>query len=107
MARNNQRGGKNNNPEGRNQYSSGWRDTARERPMTTAAAAAAAVGAGVFLWSNRNRISDQITNLSNQLSDWTQNQGWTGNREEELELAGTDSAFEQAPSRRSTSRNKA
>jgi hypothetical protein len=69
MARNN-RSGRNNNPSGRNQYSNGWTDTARERPLATAAAAAAAVGAGVFLWSRRNQISDQIGNLSDQISQW-------------------------------------
>ena len=73
MARNNQRGRRNNNPEGRNQYSSGWMDTARERPIAAAATAAAAVGAGVFLWSRRNQISDQLSNLSDQISDWTEN----------------------------------
>jgi hypothetical protein len=41
MARNNQRGSKNNNPAGHNQYDSGWMNTARERPMATAAAALA------------------------------------------------------------------
>ena len=46
MARNNQRGSKNNNPSGRNQYSSDWMGTVRDRPMASAAAAAAAVGAG-------------------------------------------------------------
>src|SRR4051812_4353279 len=63
------RSGRNNNPEGRNQYS-GWTDTAKDRPFATAAAAAAAVGAGVFLWSRRNQISDQLSNLSDQISDW-------------------------------------
>ena len=72
MARTNQRG-RNNNPEGRNQYSNGWMDTARERPFAAAATAAAAVGAGVFLWSRRNQISDQISNLSDQLGEWTSN----------------------------------
>ena len=71
MARNNQRGRRNNNPEGRNQYSSGWIDTARDRPIAAAATAAAAVGAGVFLWSKRNQISEQLSNLSDQISDWT------------------------------------
>ena len=70
MARNNQRGRKNNNPEGHNQYNSGWMDTAKESPMKTAAAAAAAVGAGVFLWSRRNEISGQISRLSDQITDW-------------------------------------
>jgi len=64
------RSGRNNNPEGYNQYNSGWMDTARERPFAAAATAAAAVGAGVFLWSRRNQISDQIANLSDQISDW-------------------------------------
>ena len=70
MARTSNRGRRNNNPQGHNQYDSGWIDTAKERPMATAAAAAAAVGAGVFLWSRRNQISDQIGNLSDQLSEW-------------------------------------
>src|SRR3954451_4352693 len=61
--------GQNNNPEGRNQYS-GWTDTAKDRPFASAALAAAAGGAGVFLWSRRNQISDQLSNLSDQLSEW-------------------------------------
>ncbi|HEX2804457.1 MAG TPA: hypothetical protein VHN55_10840 [Sphingomicrobium sp.] len=73
MARTNQRGRQNNNPTGRNQYSSDWMDTVRDRPMASAAAAAAAVGAGVFLWSKRNQISDQVSRLSDQISDWTMN----------------------------------
>ena len=62
--------GRNNNPEGRNQYNSGMLDIARDRPMTAALGAAAAVGAGVFLWSRRNQISDQLSNLSEQLVEW-------------------------------------
>ena len=65
MARNNNRG-RNNNPEGRNQYS-GWMDSAKDRPYTAAAVAAATVGAGVFLWSRRNQISDQLSGLSPRL----------------------------------------
>jgi len=84
MARNNQRG-RNNNPEGRNQYSNGWMDTAKDRPFATAAAAAAAVGAGVFLWSRRNQISDQISNLSGQLYDWADEMR-TGSSNRELAL---------------------
>jgi hypothetical protein len=86
MARNNQRGRRNNNPEGRNQYSSGWRDTARERPIAAAATAAAAVGAGVFLWSRRNQISEQLSNLSDQISDWTETMR-SGSEEDEFETA--------------------
>ena len=63
------RGGKNNNPEGRNQYS-GVMSSARDNPLATAAAVGGAVAAGVFLWSRRNQISDQISSLSNQISEW-------------------------------------
>jgi len=63
------RRGQNNNPEGRNQYS-GMMSTARDNPFTTAAAVGGAVAAGVFLWSRRNQISDQISNLSDQISEW-------------------------------------
>jgi hypothetical protein len=73
MARNNTRRGNNNNPSGRNQYSNGVMEIARERPLTAAAAAAAAVGAGVFLWSRRNQISEQISNLSDQIGEWAEN----------------------------------
>ena len=87
MARNNQSGRKNNNPQGRNQYNNGWMDTAKDRPMTTALGAAAAVGAGVFLWSRRNQISDQISNLSEQLGEWT------GSGGRELEMADASDDF--------------
>jgi len=76
MATNNNRGGnrgrsgKNNNPEGYNQYDRGWVDSARERPFTAAAAVGGAVAASVFLWSRRNQISDQLSGLSDQISEW-------------------------------------
>ena len=63
------RAGRNNNPEGRNQYS-GMMSSARDNPLTAAAAIGGAVAAGVFLWSRRNQISDQIGNLSDQFSEW-------------------------------------
>ena len=68
------RRGQNNNPEGRNQYS-GWMSTARENPVTAAAAVGGAVAAGVFLWSRRNQISDQLSNLSEQISEWRDGMG--------------------------------
>ena len=101
MARNNQRGRRNNNPEGRNQYSSGWRDTARERPMATAAAAAAAVGAGVFLWSKRNQISEQLSNLSDQISDWTENMR-SADQGDEFETVGSGESSMSSRTSRST-----
>ena len=63
MPRNSNRSGrKNNNPSGRNQYSDwGVMDMARERPFAAAAAAAGAAAAGLFLWSKRAQISDQLS----------------------------------------------
>ena len=86
MARNNSSNrGRNNNPSGRNQYSSDWMDTVRERPIAAAAVAAASVGAGVFLWSKRNALSEQMSNLSSQISDWTESM--RSSDEDEFEMA--------------------
>jgi hypothetical protein len=70
MARNN-RSGRNNNPNGRNQYSSwGVMEMARERPVAAAAATVGAAAAGLFLWSKRAQISEQLSSLSNQIGEW-------------------------------------
>ena len=72
MAKTNSRGGRNNNPSGRNQYSDwGMLDMVRERPFAAAATAAGAAAAGLFLWSKRAQISDQLTSLSDQFGQWT------------------------------------
>lgn len=76
MPRGSNRGGRNNNPTGRNQYSDwGMTELVRERPIAAAAAAAGAAAAGLFLWSKRSQISQQLSNLSDQISDWTENMG--------------------------------
>ena len=84
--------GRNNNPQGHNQYSSGWMDTrARAARCTAAAAVGGAVAAGVFLWSRRNQISDQIGNLSDQISEWREGSSSTtsdGHRNRHRELHG-------------------
>ena len=90
--------GRNNNPEGRNQYSS-WTDTARDRPFAAAATAAAAVGAGVFLWSRRNQISDQLSNISDQLSEWREGMSSSGD-DLGSQGSGTEESFMVQPSRR-------
>ena len=64
------RSGRNNNPAGHNQYDRGWVDSARERPIAAAAAVGGVVAAGIFLWSKRSQISDQIASLSDQISEW-------------------------------------
>ena len=87
MAKNNSRS-RSNNPSGRNQYSNDWMNTIKERPIATAAVAAASVGAGVFLWSKRNALSEQMSNLSSQISDWTESMRSTSDNEE-FEMAGS------------------
>ena len=89
MARNNSRG-RNNNPSGRNQYSNDWMNSIKERPIAAAAVAAASVGAGVFLWSKRNALSEQMSNLSSQISDWTASM--RSSDEQEFETMGSDSS---------------
>jgi hypothetical protein len=80
---------RNNNPEGRNQYNGSLLDMARERPAAAAAAAAGAVAAGVFLWSKRAQISDQLNQLSDQIGEWKDNL----NTDRELETVGAESEF--------------
>ena len=73
MPRGGNRGSRNNNPSGRNQYSDwGVMEMARERPLAAAAAAAGAAAAGLFLWSKRTQISDQLSNLTDQIGEWTE-----------------------------------
>lgn len=90
-----------NNPEGRNQYSNDWVDLAKDRPMATAAAAAAAVGAGVFLWSRRNQISEQLSHLSDQIGEWTSS--IQSSRQSELETVGADTGKQSTSTRSSRS----
>lgn len=54
-------------------------EMARERPIAAAAAAAGAAAAGLFLWSKRSQISQQLSNLSDQIGEWTENMGSSGN----------------------------
>jgi hypothetical protein len=84
----------NNNPEGRNQYTSGLMGMARERPAAAAAAAAGAVAAGVFLWSKRAQISDQLNQLSEQIGEWKDNM----NSDREFETVGAEADFSGASS---------
>ncbi len=93
--------GRNNNPTGRNQYSSDWMSTVKERPMTAAAVAAASVGAGVFLWSKRHQISEQLSNLSDQINEWTESMR-SGDLEEEFDTSGAATGSTSSRTSRST-----
>ena len=65
------------NRSNRSRSSNDWGVTemVRERPIAAAAAAAGAAAAGLFLWSRRAQISNQLSNLSDQIGDWTENMG--------------------------------
>ena len=88
--------GRNNNPSGRNQYSNDWGviELARDRPIAAAAVAAGAAAAGLFLWSKRTQISDQLTNLSDQFSEWREGTDDTGG----LTTSGQDSTQQRGMS---------
>ena len=45
-------------------------DMARDRPVAAAAATVGAAAAGLFLWSKRAQISEQLSSLSNQIGEW-------------------------------------
>jgi hypothetical protein len=84
-----------------------WGETAKDNPFKTAAVAAGAVAAGVFLWSKRNEISNQISELSDQIADWTNEmRSGSGNgTSRELALTGgpnESSAIESSRATRST-----
>ena len=69
MPKNSNRGGNNRSDN----WSGGVMDVARDRPIAAAAVAAGAAAAGLFLWSRRSQISSQLSNLSEQIGDWTEN----------------------------------
>ena len=93
MPRGNGRGGRNNNPTGRNQYSDwGVTELVRERPFAAAAAAAGAAAAGLFLWSRRSQISQQLSNLSDQIGEWTDSMRSNGDSTAMDDTAGLTSA---------------
>lgn len=102
MPRSNNRGGRNNNPSGRNQYSRGVMEMARERPFAAAAAAAGAAAAGLFLWSKRTQISDQLSNLSDQIGEWREGFGSDAGSE----FGNDDTAGLTTSSRQSSTRNQ-
>lgn len=115
MAKTNQRGRNNNNPNGHNQYTNEWLAPVKDHPFASAAAAAAAVGAGVFLWSKRNQVGNQVNKISRtanemgrkaseKASDWMdQMQSKSPNREVALTDGPNESAAIEA-SRRTSSR---
>lgn len=89
-----------------------WGEAAKEKPFTTAAAAAGAVAAGVFLWSKRNQISDQISRLSDQITDWADDMRSGNSASRELAMtegpneSGSIEASRATASRRDASKTR-
>ena len=71
MARNSERNRKSNRSRKTGGDEWGVMELARERPVTAAAVAAGAAAAGLFLWSRRAQISQQLGNLGDQIGEWT------------------------------------
>src|SRR5215213_4897799 len=104
MPSNKNRGGRNNNPSGRNQYSDwGVMEMARERPFAAAAAAAGAAAAGLFLWSRRAQITNQLSGLSDQFGEWTESMRGSGGFDDTAGLTTTRQSSGAARSQRGMS----
>jgi hypothetical protein len=73
MARTTSRGGGNRSRSNRDDW--GVMELARERPLAAAAVAAGAAATGLFLWSKRAQISQQLSGLSDQIGAWSQISG--------------------------------
>ncbi len=82
-----------------------WGETAKDNPVKTAAAAAGAVAAGVFLWSKRNEISGQISRLSDQITDWADEMR-SGSSSRELAMTDGPNESSAIESSRSTGRSR-
>jgi hypothetical protein len=82
-----------------------WTETAKDNPVKTAAAAAGAVAAGVFLWSKRNEISNQISRLSEQVTDWAEDMRSRNSGRELAMTAGPNESSAIESSRATVSRS--
>jgi hypothetical protein len=76
--------------------SKGVLEMARERPVAAVAAAAGAAATGLFLWSKRAQISDQLGHISEQIGEWS-NRSTDG---EEFETADETSSRPATANRR-------
>lgn len=98
----NVRGGRNRSSSGNREsdWSGGVLEMARDRPVAAAAVAAGAAAAGLFLWSKRSQISNQLSNISEQIGDWTQSLGSSfGNDDGTAGLTSPSSGHRLASSR--------
>jgi hypothetical protein len=79
--------------------SNGVLEMARERPVAAVAAAAGAAAAGLFLWSKRAQISDQLGQISDQIGQWSARSSEGGEFETADDTAGRTSPSTSAKAR--------
>jgi hypothetical protein len=79
-------------------------ELAREKPLAATAVAAGAAAAGLFLWSKRSQISDQLSGLSDQLGQWTE--GMRGGTGEFDDTAGLTTTGRTTTGSRSSTRQR-
>ena len=91
-----------------NRNNRGVLEMARERPIAAAATAVGAAATGLFLWSKRTQISDQLSSLGDQFSQWTESMRATGDDFEAASGTTRSVAGNASPSatRRPTARRK-
>jgi hypothetical protein len=85
----------------------GVMELTRERPIAAAAVAAGAAAAGLFLWSKRTQISEQLSGLSDQIGQWTEGMRSGGDFTTDADTTGlTTSATIGSPSTGRTRRRR-
>jgi hypothetical protein len=99
-----------NSERSRNNRKSDWgvMEMARERPVAAAAAAAGAAAAGLFLWSKRAQISDQLNTLSDQIGEWKSGNGEFGGEFDEQfdDTAGLTTTGKKSSARSTAGRGR-
>jgi len=84
-------------------------ELARRRPFAAVAAATGAAAGGLFLWSKRAQISEQLNDLSDKVGQWAENMRETVDDGESATDADTESgsgtrrSARRKPSRSETS----
>ena len=64
--------------------SDGFMDTARERPLASAAVVAGVAAAGAFLWSRRGQIGDAFSDGMDRLNELKAERMGSGRSQEEI-----------------------
>lgn len=94
---------RNSGRRGQNGWASAIVRLARERPFAATIVATGAAAAGIFLWSKRTQISNQLTSLSDQIGEWKDPESTNGTTDDSNSRTSTG----QHALRSSNSRSRA